>query len=148
MSDQIEIALQWLAKAKNDLLCAENNLKSEVIPYDTVCFHYQQAAEKLLKAYLIGKGKQHKFTHDLLLILEDILQVCPDAESLRDELALLMPYAVEIRYPDDWFMPSEHDANEACNAAQKVMEWLKKSIPSLFPGTFECMQPDMWDKIK
>lgn len=53
MSEEIRIARQWLAKAKNDLLNADNNLKADEVPYDTVCFHCQQAAEKLLKAYLV-----------------------------------------------------------------------------------------------
>ena len=51
MSEEIEIARQWLAKARNDILNADNNLNSELVPYDTVCFHCQQAAEKMLKSY-------------------------------------------------------------------------------------------------
>ncbi|MBN1583285.1 MAG: HEPN domain-containing protein [Anaerolineae bacterium] len=54
MSAEIEIARQWVAKAQNDLLNADNNLHSQKIPHDTVCFHCQQAAEKLLKAYLVS----------------------------------------------------------------------------------------------
>ena len=73
MSENLEIARQWLSKAMNDLLNADNNLKSEVVPFDTVCFHCQQAAEKLLKAYLVGNGQEYPFTHDLFLILEKIL---------------------------------------------------------------------------
>ncbi len=65
MTENLEIARQWLAKAMNDLLNADNNLKSEVIPFDTVCFHCQQAAEKLLKAYLAGKGQE--YTHLLTI---------------------------------------------------------------------------------
>ena len=38
MSEDLKIARQWLAKAMNDLLNADNNLKSEQIPFDTVCF--------------------------------------------------------------------------------------------------------------
>ena len=53
MNADMDLAKQWLAKAKNDLLNADNNLRSEIIPYDTVCFHCQQAAEKILKAYLV-----------------------------------------------------------------------------------------------
>jgi hypothetical protein len=45
MNAEMDLARQWLAKAENDLLNADNNLKSEIIPYDTVCFHCQQAAE-------------------------------------------------------------------------------------------------------
>ncbi len=107
MSEDIDISRQWAAKAQNDLLNADNNLKADNIPFDTVCFHCQQAAEKFLKAYLVAKGKPYPVSHDLLLILEKILSIDSGAETLRDDLALLMPYAVEIRYQDDWFMPTE-----------------------------------------
>lgn len=132
MSEEIEIAKQWVAKAANDLLNADNNLKSEIIPFDTVCFHCQQAAEKLLKAFLVCKGQSYPITHDLLLILEKILPLNGDAENLRDMLAILMPYAVEIRYPDDWYMPSEEDAKEAMDAVNKVRQWLQNALPAIF----------------
>ena len=131
MSEDLKIARQWLAKAMNDLLNADNNLKSEQIPFDTVCFHCQQAAEKFLKAYLVGRGQSYSVTHDLFLILEKILQLNSDAEQLRDVLAILMPYAVEIRYPDDWFMPSQEDAKEAREAAGKVLDWLENALPEI-----------------
>jgi HEPN domain-containing protein len=132
MSEEIEIAKQWLAKANNDLLNADNNLKSDDVPFDTVCFHCQQAAEKLLKAYLVGRAQPYPITHDLFLILEKILPLNTEAEHLRDWLAILMPYAVEIRYPDDLYMPSQEDAKEARDAADKVLKWLKKSLPEIF----------------
>ena len=78
MTADLEIAKQWLAKARNDLLNADNNLKSQEIPFDTVCFHCQQAAEKTLKAYLVAQGKPYPVSHDLLHVLEQILPV--DAE--------------------------------------------------------------------
>ena len=122
MSDEMGIARQWLAKARNDLLNADNNLRSDEVPADTVCFHCQQAAEKLLKAYLVGNGQLYPITHDLFLILEKILPLNSDAERLRDSLAILMPYAIEIRYPDDWYMPAEADAREARDAAAQVLK--------------------------
>ncbi len=131
MSEETEIAKQWVLKAKNDLLNADNNLKAEVAPFDTICFHCQQAAEKLLKAYLVGNGQPYPLTHDLLLILEKILPLNKDAEHLRDALATLMPYAIEIRYPDDWYMPSEDDAKEAREAAEKVLKWLNNVMPEI-----------------
>jgi len=132
MNGAKDLAKQWLAKAENDLLNADNNLKAESIPYDTVCFHCQQAAEKLLKAYLVARGVQPPFTHDLLLLLEEILPYCAEAEILRDDLALLMPYAVGVRYPDEFFMPTREDACEARQAAQNVLEWLKLPLEGLF----------------
>ena len=70
MSAETDLGKQWLAKAHNDLLNADNNLNSEIVPFDTVCFHCQQAAEKLLKAYLLSRGLQPPFTHDLLFLLD------------------------------------------------------------------------------
>ncbi len=122
-----EIAKQWFQKAKNDLLNADNNFHSEKIPYDTVCFHCQQAAEKLLKAFLINNNNEIPYTHDLLLLLEHILKIDNSAEELRDYLIILIPYAVEIRYPDDWFMPSPEDALEARNATAKVIKWFNEN---------------------
>lgn len=132
MSEDLVLAGQWLAKANNDLLNADNNLKAEDIPFDTVCFHCQQAAEKMPKAYLVAQGKPHPPTHDLLLLLEKILPLNSTAEALRDDLAILTPYSVEIRYPDDWFLPSEQDAREARQAATHVQEWLRNALPALF----------------
>lgn len=43
---------RWVQKAQNDLLNIENNLAASRTPWDTVCFHAQQAAEKILKAFL------------------------------------------------------------------------------------------------
>jgi HEPN domain-containing protein len=80
---------------------------------------------------LVGNGQAYPITHDLFLILEKILPLNSDAEQLRDALAILMPYAVEIRYPDDWFMPSQEDAKEAREAASKVLGWLENALPEI-----------------
>jgi HEPN domain-containing protein len=40
----MELVAQWLKKADNDLLNVRNNLAARKVPYDTVCFHCQQAA--------------------------------------------------------------------------------------------------------
>lgn len=96
-----------------------------------VCFHYQQAVEKMLKAYLVANQRSYPATHDLLLILEQILSFNPEAERLRDALALLTPYAVEVRYLDDYYMPSVGDATEARKATADIRAWLKLACPAV-----------------
>ncbi len=59
----------WLSKAANDLLNVENNLASEHVPWDTVCFHSQQAAEKMLKACLVFYRQPAPRSHDLVALL-------------------------------------------------------------------------------
>lgn len=56
MRAELELARQWVAKARNDLLDADSNLAAGRIPTDTVCLHCQQAAEKLLKAAQAAQG--------------------------------------------------------------------------------------------
>ena len=132
MSEEIRIAKQWLAKAANDLLNADNNLRAEDVPFDTVCFHCQQAAEKLLKAYLTAREQSSPITHDLLFILQKVLPLDSNADCLRPALALLTPYAVEVRYPDDSPVPSRQDAQEARRAADEILKWLQEALPELF----------------
>ncbi len=43
----------WLHKADHDLLNINNNLAASEIPWDTICFHSQQIAEKVLKGFLV-----------------------------------------------------------------------------------------------
>ncbi len=101
MPEQTNIGRQRVAKAGNDLLDADNNLSGEDVPFDTVCFHCQQPAERLLKAYPAARGWTAPVTHDLLLIVERIVSYDSSVETLRDDLTLLTPYAVELPSPDD-----------------------------------------------
>ena len=64
-----------LAKAEHDLLNIQNNLSAEQIPWDTVCFHAQQAAEKCLKAFLIYHGRPFSRTHDLVALSRRALRL-------------------------------------------------------------------------
>jgi len=132
MDKKLEYARRWFDKAKNDLLDADNNLAAEKVPYDIVCFHCQQAAEKLLKGFLVANGCEYPITHNLFVILDSVIEYEPPAESLRETLALLNPYAVEIRYPGDELTLTSDNAAEARQAAQEVLDWVKLRYGPLF----------------
>ncbi len=59
----------WIEKAEHDLLSIRNNLAADQVPWDVVCFHAQQAAEKLLKGFLVHGGRSARKTHDLVSFL-------------------------------------------------------------------------------
>jgi len=125
-----ERAAAWMAKAENDLLAVDNNLASARVPYDVVCFHCQQAAEKYLKALLVSLGRQPLRTHDLLALLQELrslLATAPDAE-IEQSCILLNPYSIESRYPDDGATPGIDDANEARSAAVAVRQWVRSLV--------------------
>jgi len=118
MDKPSEHAKRWIEKARNDLLNADNNLAAQRVPFDTVCFHCQQTAEKLLKGFLVARSCEYPITHNLFVFLEKVLECDPTADFLRETLALLNPYSVEVRYPGDAWMPTAEDAREARQAAQ------------------------------
>jgi HEPN domain-containing protein len=120
----------WLKKAESDLLSADNNLAAARIPFDVVCFHCQQAAEKLLKGLLVSLGGGTPRVHDLLALLDLIgaLSISAVPEAVRAACVILTPYAIEIRYPDDAWSPTLEDAREARDMTQSVCDWVLSTV--------------------
>lgn len=119
--DKINVVRAWFKKAENDLINAENTIKMDFPPTDTICFHAQQCAEKYLKGFLTFHEKDFPKTHsleDLVLLCKD---VAPNIESELDDIEILSSYGVEVRYPDEIYydIPRE-DAQEAIDLAKKV----------------------------
>lgn len=59
MKDKFALAQGWFRKADSALAYARRTVASEG-PYDTGCFHAQQAMEKYLKGFLRRGGKDEK----------------------------------------------------------------------------------------
>ena len=121
----------WIAKAENDLLNIRNNLKAEQVPWDTVCFHAQQAAEKMLKAFITSRGQALTRTHDLVALLADAVSAGAPLKTLEEDCRLLTPYAVMLRYPGTADEPSEQEGRQAIAAAERVHEQVRVALKSL-----------------
>ena len=122
MNDQRSHARAWLAKAVNDLTAAQRLLALDG-PYDAVCFHAQQAAEKALKALLAYVNAPIPRSHNL----EDLqaqyraAAPAPSASLAVWDLTVLTPFAVELRY-DLEFSPDRQQADGASVLAAAVIE--------------------------
>jgi HEPN domain-containing protein len=93
---------EWIAKAEGDFVVMERECKVVVCPnYDAVCFHAQQCAEKYLKARLCEADAVFGKTHDLVALLDQVLDLEPEWERFREDLAYLSDFAVSFRYPGD-----------------------------------------------
>lgn len=123
-----EYLKNWLIKAKNDLKVAENEiaLPPDDMVTDAICFHSQQAVEKYLKAYLIFKQIEFYKSHNL----EYLLQICIEADNdfSQVDVGNLSFYAVEVRYPDDFYIPTEQEAKECLEIARKVKEFVFEKL--------------------
>ena len=120
----------WVAKADNDLLNVRNNLSAEQVPWDTVCFHAQQAAEKMLKGFLVSRGQAVSRTHDLVALLADAIAAGGALEELEGDCRSLSSFAVMLRYPGTADEPSERDARQAVAAAERICERVRALLES------------------
>ena len=96
------IAAEWVGKAEGDFATVERETRARKAPnYDGVCFHAQQCAEKYLKALLVEADLPFLRTHDLVVLLDQLLPLYPLWEVYRSDLAYLSEFAVSFRYPGE-----------------------------------------------
>ena len=96
------MTVEWVAKAEADFATALRECRVRKNPnYDGICFHYQQCAEKYLKARLCEAEIPFGKIHDLVALLEQVLNVEPNWEIFREDLSYLSDFAVAFRYPGE-----------------------------------------------
>lgn len=96
MSDP-KCASVLIAAAERDLAALRGMMDEQVFADEVAGFHAQQAAEKLLKAWLALLGEQYPVTHNLAQLLDALQPREFEAVGYRDLIAL-NPYAVRLRY--------------------------------------------------
>ena len=127
--DLVEQVRAWIEKAEHDLRNAEHTMTlEEDCPFDTVCFHCQQCAEKYLKALLVYREIEFPKTHDLILLLNLIrrkMEISLSAEQVQP----LNRYSIEARYPGDWYPIDREEASEAIELARGVRDVVRRMLP-------------------
>jgi len=89
---------EWFEKAKHDLATVEMIIR-EAGYADTAAILLQQAAEKYLKGYLIGKGWKLIKTHDLKELLNEAVKYDNRFSNFYVLAEKLSQYYVEVKYP-------------------------------------------------
>ena len=129
-----EESLRWLTQAKDEFQDADDLRKRR--RFYLALFHFQQAAEKALKAYLYLKVKSIEvfYTHSI----DDLLEMTVDVDSNFKEVAQakkLDRYYIPTRYPNGLpgGVPSRYfddpkEAKEAMKLAKRVIELVEKKI--------------------
>ena len=127
MKTQADLVRGLLRKAESDLTNARLCLAAgEAL--DTVCFHAQQGAEKCIKAFLAAREVDFPFVHNLEKLITLCRRTEPAFEQIQDLGRDLTPYAVSLRY-DDEFWPSEETAQQALTAAESIKSFVTARIP-------------------
>ncbi len=110
----------WFHKGDIDIRRAEILLEND--DAGGAAFHLQQAIEKYLKGYLIGKGWKLERIHDL----EDLLDYAVDYNKGFEDFRVLCQeateYYIEERYP--FLMSSELTEDEVRLRIDKAKEFV------------------------
>ncbi len=93
------LSRQWVRKAENDLAAARQLLKTKPLLSDEICFHCQQSIEKYFKGLLAEHRSPIQKTHDLSILLQQLIPKDPTLAPLKRGLKGVSRYAVEYRYP-------------------------------------------------
>ncbi len=121
MSDaKSRLVAAWRAKAEEDMAVARLLITQERRLYAAAVYHCQQAAEKMLKAWLTHRGVGFPKTHDLELLLHLCHQSGAQFVNLEQAVRELTPLATEFRYPGDADAPLPEDAGRALQLAENV----------------------------
>jgi HEPN domain-containing protein len=129
-----QIVLEWFKKADEDFNFASSVIKDSTF-YAQICFHFHQAAEKYLKAYIIAFDLEFKKIHDLPVLLKSCLAIDSNLDLLLDDCIFLNRFYIDTRYPVHW--PTRYNKDEALKAkkaSENVRETLKNALKSIAPS--------------
>lgn len=94
-------------------------------PHEIICFHCQQAVEKLLKGLLINFGEEIIKTHDLTFLVSRLQKFIDLSDDEKKICAKLSLYAVETRYPHELEIQEQH-VKAAVEDSKIIFNRLKK----------------------
>ena len=96
MSDT-KCARMLVEAARRDIEALRAMRRADGVPDEVYGFHVQQAAEKLLKAWIALSGARYPLTHSIETLLGLLAEQGVDTAPYV-ELGAYTPYAVEFRY--------------------------------------------------
>ena len=100
---------EWLRYADMDSLSANHlNEIQYPKPLEIICYHCQQAAEKMLKALILAYDGELQKTHDLGLLVDELSEFVTFSEDILNAADSLTPYGVKIRYPQELNIKEYH----------------------------------------
>ena len=120
----------WLDYAATDLSVAQTLFDvHRPQPYEIICYHCQQAAEKAIKALFIffdlPGGIPRK--HDLSFLLNQMQNKTTISKKIRQHADILSVYGIISRYPNE-ISVDEGRTKLALQYADSILQWARKLI--------------------
>lgn len=120
----------WVKVAMEDLQSAEYLYEKSL--FRMVCYHAQQAVEKILKAVLAEHEIEFSRTYNILDLRNAVREIGHKAR-LGDEEAVFLNSIYRVRYPADLGLlpigePTREDADQALSIAIRMRDWCKEIL--------------------
>ena len=126
MSDHKQ-ARVLLGAAERDASALRGMGDAAVFADEIFGFHVQQAAEKLLKAWLASLGEIYPLSHDLASLL-DMLRTRGSDIARFDELVDYTRYAVRLRYASADSGVHPFDRDNALGQVEALLEEVRRRL--------------------
>ena len=118
---------EWVNYSEKDYIAAQFLMTAANPPIEIICYHCQQSAEKLFKAFLIKNDIIPSRTHDLNLLVNECVKIENTISILKKECNRLNDFGVNTRYPNNMDLELE-DAKIALKDAEKIKEFILSKI--------------------
>jgi HEPN domain-containing protein len=127
-----ELVQAWLIKARNDLETAHQIGMFPEGHLDIAIYHCQQAAEKVIKAFLSFHDHELERTHDLRHLIQIATRYDNGFSNWMDVAIILTPYATAYRYPGEaaTLEPSRAEFDEALDSGTKLVNFVHSLLPT------------------
>jgi HEPN domain-containing protein len=124
----------WLAAARMDREAAVACLSvTPPLPLPAA-FHCQQAAEKLLKAFLIHAARPFRKTHEMAELIDAVAPLYPDAAGLASGMQDWTVWAIAARYLQPGGIaepePRADELRRAIDAVDALSDALRAHAPA------------------
>ena len=130
MSEREDVT-EWLRIAYEDydsaLYLFENKHPK---PLEIICYHCQQAVEKVLKAFLCANNVDIPKTHDTGLLCHQCAELRSEFVDFLENCEEMAVYATQTRYPIRIEI-EEHDANKALQQASTIYNFVLNKLAEL-----------------
>ena len=119
---------EWIRIAEMDLSSSHHLYENHhPKPLEIICFHTQQAAEKMLKCFLVVHSIDIPKIHDLNVLWNMCLEIDEKFDGIFSTVTSLNRYSVIPRYPNE-LQIEDHDAAKALENADTVMDFVKSIL--------------------
>jgi len=131
MSTLNPIVSEWIYLAQMDYDHASKSATTFYpAPIEIICYHCQQSAEKILKAYIAANGSTPPKTHNLEILMERCKQYLCDFDNYTDLCDTLTTYVSDTRYPPRLSLTEQH-MKQALKDAGEILEFTKSKLKEL-----------------